>query len=222
MTPVTRRSPSRLASALPLGAVACAVLFTAAWITLSFISDGYTVGGDRIEPYSNVTQPVSGLGMGVTAPYMNTVFVLSGLLLAAGLVGLHLSAPKGRARTRIPAAVGLALAPVGLVLIGLFDLDAPGLHFTGAALAFQLPILSLALAGLHLRGNPEWRRTGNLLLAVAAPITLVLVAVFTATFDQAATAAGEGIAGLTQRIWLTWVLACFAVLGWTAHRRTAA
>ena len=203
---------------LALGTVASAVLFTVSWIVLSLLSDGYTVGGDRIEPYSNLTQPVSGLGMGETAPYMNTAFVLSGLLLAVGLFGLFRSIEGGRTITRVLAAVGLGLAPVGLLLIGLFDLDSPGPHFLGAALAFQLPVLSFVATGLFLRGVPTWRRLGNLLLSLAAPITLLLIVVFSTTFDQASTAAGEGIAGLTQRLWLSWVLAWYAALGWTAYR----
>ncbi|MFC7101003.1 hypothetical protein ACFQQB_11325 [Nonomuraea rubra] len=72
---------------LALGTVAGAVLFTVAWIVLSFVSDGYTIGGDHIAPYSNLTQPISGLGMGDTAPYMNAAFVLSGLLFGAGFLG---------------------------------------------------------------------------------------------------------------------------------------
>jgi hypothetical membrane protein len=203
---------------LALGTVASAVLFTVTWIVLSFISDGYTIGGDRIEPYSNVTQPISGLGMGETAPYMNTAFVLSGLLLAVGFLGLFRSVDGGNSIARVLSSIGLGLAPIGLVLIGLFDLESPEAHFIGVGLAFQLAVLSFVATGLFLRGVPDWRRLGNLVLCVAAPIALILMALFLATFDEATTADGEGVAGLTQRLWLTWVLAWYGVLGWTAYR----
>ncbi|MFD0467486.1 hypothetical protein ACFQ0B_03565 [Nonomuraea thailandensis] len=186
---------------------------------LSFVSDGYTIGGDRIAPYSNLTQPISGLGMGETAPYMNTAFVLSGLLLGAGFLGFFRAFGAGHAIVRVPAAIGLGLVPIGLALIGLFDLEAPGPHFAGVALAFQLPVLTFVAVGLFLR-DVSARRLANLLLYVATPITLILMAVFFGTFDEATTADGEGVAGLTQRLWLTWVLAWYAVLGWAAHRRT--
>src|SRR5690349_15892098 len=77
---VTRSGRSRL---LALGAIAGPALFTVAWLVLGFVSPGYTVGDTHIAPYSLVSQPISGLGMGDTAPFMNTAFVLSGLLLLA-------------------------------------------------------------------------------------------------------------------------------------------
>jgi hypothetical protein len=68
-------------------------LFTAAWLVLGFISPGYTVSGTRISPYSPITQPISGLGLGKTAPYMNAAFILTGLLLLAGVIGIVRSLP---------------------------------------------------------------------------------------------------------------------------------
>src|SRR5437867_3938698 len=72
---------------LALGAVAGPVLFTLAWFILGFLSPGYSLFGTLIAPYSPISQPVSGLGLGPTAPFMNTAFVLSGLLLLVGVVG---------------------------------------------------------------------------------------------------------------------------------------
>jgi hypothetical membrane protein len=128
---VTRSDLSRL---LALGAVAGPVLFTLAWLVLGFVSPGYTVGGTHIAPYSLVSQPISGLGMDDTAPFMNTAFVLSGLLLLAGVIGVFGStAGTGRPVARWVSTALLALSPIGLVVVGLFDLDAPLPHFTGAA-----------------------------------------------------------------------------------------
>ena len=38
-------------------------LFTLAWIVLGFLNPGYTLFGIRIEPYSPISQPSSGLGL---------------------------------------------------------------------------------------------------------------------------------------------------------------
>src|SRR5215207_11013903 len=73
---------------LALGAVAGPVLFTLAWFVLGFLSPGFTNFGTVIEPYSPVSQPISDLGLGSTAPFINTAFVLSGILLMAGVIGV--------------------------------------------------------------------------------------------------------------------------------------
>ena len=73
---------------LALGAVAGPVLFTLAWFVLGFLSPGFTIFGTVIEPYSPISHPISGLGLGPTAPFMNAAFVLSGILLMAGAIGV--------------------------------------------------------------------------------------------------------------------------------------
>jgi hypothetical protein len=62
---------------------------------------------------------------------------------------------------------------------------------------------------------PGWRWFANGLL-LASPLTLVLVIIFFSSFDQATTAAAQGVAGLTQRILSTELLAWFAAMGWLA------
>src|ERR1700694_3071521 len=79
---------------LALGAVAGPVLFTLGWFVLGFVSPGYTIWGIRIAPYSVVSQPLSGLGLAPTGPLMNAVFMLSGLLMAVGAVGVFRSIPE--------------------------------------------------------------------------------------------------------------------------------
>src|SRR5579864_5432015 len=118
----------RPGSWLALGAVLGPLVFTLAWLVLGAVSPGYTIFGVRIAPYSPIAQPISGLGLGVTAPYMNTGFVLSGLAMFIGVVGIS------RALTSRPAArwVGtglLALTPLGLIVAGLFNLESPMLHY---------------------------------------------------------------------------------------------
>ncbi|MFZ1114931.1 MAG: DUF998 domain-containing protein [Propionibacteriaceae bacterium] len=206
---------------LPLGAVAGPVLFTAGWVILGAVSPGYTVGGTWISPYSAITQPISGLGLGVTGPYMNSAFIISGLLLLAGVIGVVLALPPGgRHVTRTASSILLGLSPVGLVIIGLFTLDNPAMHLLGAMLILATPVISFLITGLHLRGLPGWHRFGNGLLA-AAPLTLVLFVLYTGSFDQSAVAAGHGVAGLTQRLLFVNILTWFAAMGWLAYRHTA-
>lgn len=64
---------------------------------LGFLSPGYTLWGTHIAPYSPVSQPVSGLGLGPTAPFMNAAFVLSGIHVFVhytGIVGEGYRTPK--------------------------------------------------------------------------------------------------------------------------------
>jgi Protein of unknown function (DUF998) len=200
---------------LPLGAVVGAFVFTLAWLVLGAVSPGYTVFGVHIAPYSPIAQPISGLGMGVTAPYMNTAFVLSGLAMFAGVVGICTSLPSRPAGRWLCGGL-LALTPIGLILAGLFDLESPMLHYVGALFGLGSPVLSFLVTGLILRSIPGWRRLGTGLL-LASPISLVLLVVFFAGFDQATTAANQGIAGLTQRVLVLEEFAWFVALGWFAY-----
>jgi hypothetical protein len=214
----TENPSRRLARLLPLGAVAGPGLFTAAWLILGTISPGYTVAGTWISPYSPITQPISGLGLGQTGPYMNSVFILSGLLMQAGVIGVVLSLPPGgRPVGRIASLILLLLSPAGLIIIGFFTLNAPMMHLFGAQLILATPVISFLVTGLHVRRLPGWHALGNGLL-VAAPLTLVLYVVYVMSFNQAAVAAGHGVAGLTQRLLFVEILAWFAAMGWHAYR----
>jgi Protein of unknown function (DUF998) len=207
---------------LALGAVAGPVLFTLAWLILGALSPGYTVSGTWISPYSAISQPISGLGLGETARYMNTAFVISGLLLLAGVIGVARTLPPGgRPVARIVSAILLGLAPVGLIIIGFFTLETPARHLAGAMLVLATPVVSFVVTGLYLRGVPGWHRFGNGLL-LASPITLVLFIVYNLSFSQAAVAAGHGVAGLTQRVLFVEILGWFVAMGWLAYRRTTA
>jgi uncharacterized protein DUF998 len=204
-----------------LGAVAGPVLFTLAWFVLGFLSLGFTIFGTEIAPYSPISQPISGLGLGLTAPFMNAAFVISGILLMAGVIGV-LQTPTMRASNRPAArwacAALLALSPLGLVVAGIFTLEDPLPHLIGFLLTTGTPVLSFLAARFFLRGIPRWRRFGTWLL-LGSPLTLVLVVLFFLTFDQAATVAGQGVEGLTQRILALEVFAWFAAMGWLAFRR---
>ena len=82
------------------------------------------------------------------------------------------------------------------------------MHLLGAMLMLATPVISFLITGLLLRRLPGWHRFGNGLL-VAAPLTLVLFVVYNRSFNQAAVAAGRGIAGLTQRLLFVDILTWF-------------
>src|SRR5690349_3543272 len=74
------------------------------------------------------------------------------------------------------------------------------------------PVVGFLVIGLHLRAVPGWRRLGTA-LTVAAPVTLLLYIGYNLSFSQSATAAGHGVAGLTQRVLFVEILAWLIVPG---------
>jgi hypothetical protein len=204
---------------LALGAVAGPVLFTLAWLVLGFLSPGYILFGTLIAPYSAISQPISGLGLGPTALFMNTAFVLGGLLLLAGVVGIFWSIREMSATARWICAGLFALSPLGLVVDGIFSLEAIFPHLIGFLLACATPILSFLVVGLLLRRIPRWRRFGSWLL-LGCPLTLALLVLFFASFDPLAAGAGRGVSGLTQRVLAVEVLGWFVAMGALAFRRS--
>lgn len=204
---------------LALGAVVGPILFTLAWLVLGFVSTGYTLFDHRFTDYSPTSQPISGLGMGATAPYMNTAFVVTGLILIAGLIGVFRTAKADRRPTlRRTALVLLACTGVGQVVCGVFNLEAVMPHMLGFVLALGTPIVSFPLAGIYFRRIPRWRQFGTWLL-LGSPLTLVLLVAFFMTFQPTADGAEHGIAGLVQRAGVVEVHAWFVTMGWLAYRR---
>jgi heme/copper-type cytochrome/quinol oxidase subunit 4 len=193
----------RLALLAPLGAL----LFTLAWVVLGLISPGYQLFDLVIEPYSPIAQPVSGLGLGVTGPYMNAAFVVSGLLIAAGAVGIRSLWPAVRGRCGVPFA--LAISGVGLVIDGLFTLESVMPHLVGFLLAVGGAVVGFAIAAVALRST--WR-TGSVVVGVAAAAALGLFVVFMVIFDPYSAGDNAGVAGLVQRLLITVVLGGIAFL----------
>ncbi|MFG1943474.1 DUF998 domain-containing protein [Nonomuraea sp. NPDC048826] len=200
---------------IALGAVAGPALFELSWLVLGLISPGYTLFGHRFEGYSPVSQPISGLGLGVTAPYMNAAFVVTGLMLTAGVAGVfRVAAAPGR---RVCAAL-LGLSGVGQVLCGLFTLEEMLPHTLGYVLAVGAPVIGFLVAGRYFRRLPGWRRFGTWLMA-GGPLTLALVVLFFVTFRPTPGGAEHGVAGLVQRLGVVEVHAWFAAMGVLAFRR---
>lgn len=221
----TRDRSAGAARRLALGAVIGPALFTLTWLILGFASDGYTLFGHRFTDYSPISQPISGLGMGATAPYMNTAFVVTGLLLVAGVIGAFrvVDADKTAEAQRRPvlhhtALALLAASGVGQVACGIFNLEAVVPHTLGYLLAVGTPIIGFLVAGRCCRQIPAWRRFGTWLL-LGSPLTLILVVAFFMTFQPTADGAETGVAGLVQRAGVIEVHAWFVAMGWLAHRR---
>ena len=214
--PASRRTYRWLA----LGAVGGPVLFTVAWLALGFVSPGYTAWGVHIAPYSPISQSISGLGLGPTGPYMNAVFVLSGVLMMVGAAGICLSIRDLSAVARWTCLALLALPGLGSVLDGLFTIES---FFGHSVVGFGLiltSVLGLPAVGWLLRSVPGWHRIGTWLL-LSGPLTLALAVLYFASFTPTATGAETGIAGLTERMLVLEIQAWYVGLGWLAFGRPA-
>jgi hypothetical protein len=204
---------------LALGAVIGQMLFTLAWFSLGFISKGFTIFGTLIQPYSAVTTPLSGLGLGSTAPWMNGAFITSGILTLLGVLGIFHSIRQLSIAARWACLVLFGFAALGMALDGIFTLESFMPHMLGFLLASGMPVIGFAVAGLLFRRIPAWRSFGGWLL-VASPLTLILLVVAQVTFNQAAIMAGVGVAGLTERILCVELSGWWIAMGWLAFRRS--
>ena len=207
---------------LALGAVVGPILFTFSWIVLGVLQPAtrnmFGVMGGVSGAISN---PISGLGVGPHAQLFNASFVLCGLILLAGVISVFQTpGVAGRPVARWTSMVLLALSPLGLAMAGIYSLASSILlHTVAAALLFLTPVVSFLVAGFFFRGLPDWRWFGSWLL-LGSPLTLLLLILYITTFNQATVAAGQGVAGLTERILLVEVQAWFVAMGWLAFRRS--
>jgi hypothetical protein len=217
VTPATKTS-SQFIRWLALGTVAGPVLFTLAWLILGEISPGYTAWGVHIAPYSPISQSISGLGLGITAPFMNAAFVSGGILLLIGVVGTFQSIREIGAGARWTCTVLFGLLAVGMAMDGIFTLESGALHFAGFGLGIASAMLGFVAGGLILRRVPSFRRFGTWLL-LGCPLTLALTILYFLTFSPTVAGTQTGVAGLTERVLVSEVLAWYATLGWLAFRR---
>jgi uncharacterized protein DUF998 len=210
-----RRSSGARGFPLELAAVAGPVLLTAAWLILGSVSPGYYLWGTHVAPYSPVSQPISGLGLGPTGPYMNAAFVISGLLVVVGAYGVFERIPQ--MRLRYVAAPLLALPGIGSVLDGFFTFQTFFMHFVGFGLALTT-VVTFPLVGFLLRGVPGWRSVGTGLI-VAGPVTALLALLYFATFTPTVQGIQTGVAGLTERLLVLEIQAWYVALGWIAFTK---
>jgi hypothetical protein len=217
-TDTRSRGRTAISRRLALCAVAGPVLFTLGWFVLGFISPGYTMWGARIAPYSIISQPLSGLGLGTTGPMMNATFILSGLLMVAGAVGVFSSIPELGPTARWIGTVLLALPGLGAVIDGIFTLEHFFLHFVGFGLALTT-VVGFPVVGLLLRRVPAWRGFGSWLIA-AGPLTLALTFLYFVTFTPTIEGVQHGIAGLTERLLVLELQAWYVAIGWLAFNKS--
>jgi len=201
-----------------LGAVAGPVLFTLGWFVLGPVSPGYTMWGTRIAPYSAISQPLSGLGLGPTGPFMNAIFILSGLLMMAGAVGVFGAIPELSPAARWTSTVLLALPGLGAAIDGVFTLEHFLLHFVGFGLALTT-VVGFPVIGHLLRQIERWRGVGSWLI-VAGPVTLALTVLYFATFTPTVEGVQHGVAGLTERILVLELQAWYVAIGWLAFKKS--
>jgi hypothetical protein len=211
------RTRTPVARVLALGAVVGPILFTLAWLVLGVVSDGYTLWDHTFTDYNPVSQSISGLGVGATAPYMNTAFVVTGLILIAGVAGVVQTVGAGVRGAR-PTLVLLACTGLGQVVCGIFTLQAIMPHMFGFLLALGTPVISFVVAGRFLRRIPRWRTFGTWLACLGAPLALLLIIAYFVAFKPTADGAEHGIAGLVQRIGVIHAFGWFAAMGWRAFR----
>jgi hypothetical protein len=215
--PDTSASQIRL---LALGAIAGPALFTLAWLVLGFISPGYTMWGVHVAPYSAISQPLSGLGLGPTGPFMNAAFISSGLLMVAGAVGVFRAIPELSPVARWSCTALLAVPGLGAVIDGVFTLETILLHAIGFGLALTT-VVGFPVIGLFIRRVPRWRSFGTWLL-LGGPLTLALAVLYFMTFTPTVEGSMHGIAGLTERVLVLELDAWYVAIGWLAVRRSSA
>jgi len=207
-----------LALFIPVGGI----LFTLSWAALGFFSKGYTIYGAVVSSYSPLAQPISGLGLGATAPMMNLAFmVFGGLFFAVGMVGVFAASRGGGPALSIGNAL-LASLPLGSFFCGVFTLQDGFAHYLSAMIAFSLPIPGFLLAGLSLRKKEATAKGLAGLLIAAGPATLLLVAWYMSTFNPVDAGNNIGIAGLTERLLIVWVQGIFSIYGLACSRRRIA
>ncbi len=199
---------------LELGAIAGPVVLTAAWLVLGFVSPGYTLWGVHVAPYSWISQPISGLGLDPTGPYMNAAFIASGLLMVVGSAGIFMRIPNLTTGKRWILGTLLALPGLGGIADGIFTFRSFFMHFLGFALALTA-IVTLPVAGYFVRRVPGWRTLGTGLV-LAGPLTLALTVLYFATFTPTIEGIQTGIAGLTERVLILELQAWYVAMGWVA------
>jgi len=199
----------------PVGAAA----FTLTWLVLGFISSGYRIFNTTVRHYSAVAQPISGLGLSDTAPWMNTAFVVCGVLITLGVVATSRVLPPTTHVRQRRLGVGLiALIGVGSATCGLFDLRHMAMHSLGFMLAMGMPAIGFLLVGRTLRASD---RVTSTWLYIAAPLTFGLFVIFLATFNTGA-GGDNGVAGLVQRVLCVLAVGTAATLSWRARGYPAA
>ncbi|MBS4194172.1 DUF998 domain-containing protein [Lederbergia citri] len=100
---------------LALCAVAGPILFALAYTILGFLRPGFSL----------VSEPISGLGVGTNSLAMNVSFILMGLLLFVGVIGIFQNMKELGAKARWVCISLLELSPIGAIICGLYTYEYP-------------------------------------------------------------------------------------------------
>jgi hypothetical protein len=204
--------------ALPLLAPLGALAFTLTWFVLGLISPGYQLFDIVIDSYSPISQPISGLGLGQTALYMNSAFVLCGACMAVGGWAAVQTWPHdGRRRQRTTVGVLIALCGIGMMICGLFSLESVMMHSLGFLLAIGAPAVGFVIGGRMLRNTDGPLSTW---LLIAGPLSIATLVLFLVTFDPYSAGDNVGVAGLTQRVVVSLTVATVGLIGYRSRSRT--
>jgi hypothetical protein len=143
---------------------------------------------------------------------MNAAFIVSGLLLTAGAVGVFASISELGPVARWTCTILLAVPGVGAVIDGIFTFENFLPHFVGFGLALTT-IAGFPVVGFLLRRIPSWRNFGTWLVA-AGPLTLALTVLYFMTFTPTVEGIQHGVAGLTERLLVLELDAWYVAIGW--------
>jgi len=166
--------------------------------------------------HSLVALPISALATGPRGWVQDVNFVVSGLLMLAYPIGLHLGVRQTRWGVIGPAL--LVLSGAGLVLAGVFPaVDASGNlsyerlgHTVASFMAFLGAGVGLIVTSRRLAGDPSWRNLATYALATGIAI-VVLVFAFGALAEGPGTPLHPWI-GLFQWVMVAVWCTCTVVL----------
>lgn len=173
-----------------LGNIAGPIIFTLSWMILGPLRQGY----------STISQPVSALAIGPDGIFMRTSFIVTGLLLCFGVIGLSkFFSNKMNSKAYWFFIISLSLAPLGVLWDGIFTMDKLFLHTVGVQVAMGPEIITFPIVGLILRGIPNWKRFGTWMAILSPLLTLTLLTGFMTSVPLSQMATGGGYYGLWQR-----------------------
>ena len=190
--------------------LALAGLVAPLWFTTLVIVQG------RLQPdYSHVAMPVSALAAWPAGWIQNLNFFVSGGLLIAFAIGLHLGIRPTR---RGAVGIGLLLASgVGNEVAGLFPWrmingvpTESASHVVGALLSFLGASIGLMVVSRRMAADPQWRGLANYTLATGGAMLLLFVALAAFAIDDETPL--HPWAGLLQRVVVALWFLCVIVL----------
>lgn len=181
---------------LTRGLLVCGVVAGPLFVVL-FLIEGAIRGG-----YDPLRQPVSALAIGPLGWMQQVNFIVTGILMVAGAIGLRTALQRWGGSTAAPVLV--AIAGIGLVGAGIFVMGG-ALHIPFSMLFVGLPAASIVL-GFRFTG---WGQRGWAWYSILSGVGCL--AAFALAFVALSSVGGlSGMAGLMQRVsaaigfaWLT-------------------